>query len=45
MYTYQTLPSLREHVRVKGEKDNCALEAAALQWTKVAEENRLAYDI
>jgi len=45
MGKYDNIPSLREYVLTKKDKDTRELKRVGLQWTKVAEENRLAYEI
>lgn len=39
------IPSLREYVLTKKDKDLQELEEASLEWTKVASKNRLTYEI
>ena len=45
MPKYNNIPSLRKYVRTKEDKNTAELEKAGLQWTKVASENRLTYEI
>jgi len=45
MDKYNNIPSLREYVLAKKNKNTQELEKVGLQWTKVAEENRLSYEI
>ena len=42
---YQNIPSLRKYVLTKKDKNIQELEEVGLQWTKVAAENRLSYEI
>lgn len=42
---YQNIPSLRKYVLTKRDKNIQELEEVGLQWTKVAAENRLSYEI
>ena len=43
--SYENLPSLREFVRTKEDKNEDELSEAAEKWLKVASENRLSYEI
>lgn len=45
MAKYNNIPSLRDYVLTKKDKNTQELEKVGLQWTKVSEENRLAYEI
>ena len=45
MDKYRDIPSLRKYVLTKDDKDTKQLEEVGLRWTKVAQENRLAYEI
>jgi len=45
MNNYERIPSLRKYVLTKRDKNTLDLEKVGLQWTKVAEENRLSYEI
>lgn len=45
MNSYTQIPSLREHVLVKKDKNIEELEKAGLEWARVCEENRLSYEI
>ncbi|MEA3255573.1 MAG: CmcI family methyltransferase [Candidatus Altiarchaeota archaeon] len=42
---YKNIPSLREHVLTRRDKNIRELEDVGLKWTKVAAENRLSYEI
>jgi perosamine synthetase len=42
---YNDLPSLRDYVSVKKDKNLIELEEAGLKWMKVREENRLDYEL
>jgi len=42
---YDGIPSLRKYVLTEKNKNTKALEKVGLDWVKVAEENRLAYEI
>ena len=45
MNNYQNIPSLREYVLVKKDKNTKELERVALEWAKVCQENHLSYEI
>lgn len=45
MSDYNSLPSLRSHVRTESNKDRAQLEKAGLEWVKTAAKNRLSYEI
>lgn len=45
MNNYQKIPSLREYVLTEKDKNTHELERAGVQWTKIAAENRLSYEI
>lgn len=45
MDNYTNIPSLRKYVLTKDDKDTKELEEVGLRWTKVAQENCLAYEI
>lgn len=45
MSSYRNVPSVREYVLTKKEKNTQELEKAGLQWTKIAAENRLSYEV
>jgi cephalosporin hydroxylase len=45
MGRYNNIPSLREYVLTKKNKNTQELAKIGLQWTKVAEENRLSYEV
>lgn len=45
MGKYNNIPSLREYVLTRKDKNTQELEKVGLQWTKVAAENRLSYEI
>ena len=45
MGKYENIPSLRKYVLTKNNKNTKELEKIGKQWTKVAAENRLSYEI
>ena len=45
MNNYQEVPSLREHVLTKADKNTKELREVGLKWLKVLAENRLSYEI
>jgi cephalosporin hydroxylase len=45
MTKYDNIPSLRKHVLTKENKDVDELKKISKQWTKVAHENKLSYEI
>jgi cephalosporin hydroxylase len=45
MNNYKDIPSLRKYVLTKADKDTNKLEEVGLAWARVAQENRLAYEI
>jgi len=45
MNKYDNIASLRKYVLARADKDTAELEKVGLQWTKVAAENRLSYEI
>jgi len=45
MGKYNSIPSLREYVLTRKDKNTQELEKVGLQWIKVAAENRLSYEI
>lgn len=45
MIGYTQIPSLREYVLTKKDKNTSELDKAGLEWARVCEENRLSYEI
>ncbi len=45
MNNYKNIPSLRNHVQTKKDKNDKEIEKSALEWARVCSDNKLSYEI